>query len=205
MEAPICYIVGAGEDRGEQFSVRQGDLLIAADGGYARLKKAGLQPDLLVGDLDSLKYTPEEMPLLRLPKVKDVTDTWAAVEEGIRRGYRRFSFYGCTGGRFDHTLANLQTLAMLAEQGLEGTLYEGRQAITAIRGSHRFGAEYSGYLSVFSLTDSCEGVSLKGLKYELKNATLTNRFPLGVSNEFLGKEAEVTIEKGIALLVYTLP
>ncbi len=205
MEAPICYIVGAGEDHGEQFSVKPGDLLIAADGGYARLKQAGLQPNLLVGDLDSLKYAPEETPLLRLPKVKDVTDTWAAVEEGIRRGYRKFSFYGCTGGRFDHTLANLQTLAMLAEQGLEGTLYEGRQAITAIKGSRRFGPQYSGYLSVFSLTDSCEGVSLKGLKYQLENAALSNRFPLGVSNEFLGKEAEVTIEKGIALLVYTLP
>lgn len=205
MEAPICYIMGAGEDHGERFSMSAGDLLIAADGGYARLKSAGLQPDLVVGDLDSLLAEPEGAPLLRLPRVKDVTDTWAAVEEGIRRGYHRFALYGCTGGRFDHTLANLQTLAMLAERGLEGTLNEGRQVITAMTGSRRFGPEYHGFLSVFSLTDRCEGVSLKGLKYELEDATLTNRFPLGVSNEFLGKEAEVTVEKGIALLVYTLP
>ena len=204
MKAPVCYIVGAGEDRGLPICPRQSDLLIAADGGYRTVKKAGLKPDLVVGDLDSLCAEPEGELLIRLPKVKDVTDTWAAVEEGIRRGFRKFELYGCTGGRFDHTFANLQTLTMLAQKGMEGRIHDGSQVMTAVTGpaTMRFGAERSGYLSVFSLTDSCEGVTLKGLKYELEGANLINSFPLGVSNEFLGKEAEVSLQKGTALLVY---
>lgn len=198
----ICYIVGAGEDCGLDFVPQPGDLVIAADGGYEKLQAAGIHPDLVIGDFDSLGAAPQEQNVITLPTVKDVTDTWAAVTLGQERGYREFRFYGCFGGRFDHTMANIQTLAHLAQQGMRGVLYSREQVITAISGETvTFDASCSGFFSVFSHTDRCTGVSLKGLKYELENAELSSLFPLGVSNEFLGKPSSVTIEEGIAILV----
>ncbi len=200
---PICYIIGAGEDFGLDFIPRSGDLVIAADGGYRACKKAGIHPDLVVGDFDSLGAAPEEQNVITLPKVKDITDTWAALELGRGRGFRRFRLYGCTGGRIEHTIANLQTLAYGAGLGLECELFDRKQVITTLCcGTKQFGAERTGFLSVFAHGDRCAGVTLRGLKYELDSAELTNEFPLGVSNEFLGTESAVTVENGTLILVF---
>lgn len=199
----ICYIVGAGEDCGLDFTLEPEDILIAADGGYRKVKDAGLRPHMVIGDFDSLGQAPEEKQVITLPAIKDVTDTWAAIDWAQKRGYTVFHLYGCTGGRVEHTLANIQTAADLAEKGMECLIFDKNQVITAIsEKTVVFQPEMKGYLSVFSYSDVCEDVTLKGLKYELENATLTNRFPLGVSNEFLGRQASVTVGSGIALLVY---
>ena len=199
----ICYIVGAGEDYGLDFVPKEQDLVIAADGGYRVLTEAGIRPDLVIGDFDSLGAAPQEDQVITLPTVKDVTDTWAAIELGKERGYRRFFLYGCTGGRFEHTVANMQTAAALAQDGMECRIFDKSQIITALSGgTMTFGADKSGFLSVVSHTDRCTGVTLKGLKYELEDAQLSNTFPLGVSNEFLGKPSAVTVETGIAILIF---
>ena len=199
----ICYIVGAGEDYGLDFVPKEQDLVIAADGGYRVLTEAGIHPDLVIGDFDSLGAAPQEDQVITLPTVKDVTDTWAAIELGKERGYRRFFLYGCTGGRFEHTMANIQTAAALAQDGMECRIFDKTQIIAALSGgTMTFGADKSGFLSVFSHTDRCTGVTLKGLKYELEDAQLSNTFPLGVSNEFLGKPSAVTVETGIAILIF---
>lgn len=204
----ICYIVGAGEDFGLDFVPSAEDLLIAADGGYRAVRAAGLQPQVVIGDFDSLGTAPADEEVITLPTVKDVTDTWAAIRLGMERGYRRFFLYGCTGGRFEHTLANVQTVADAAARGMECRLYSETQVITAIcGGTVHFGAERSGFVSVFSHTDRCCGVTIRGMKYTLENAELTNRFPLGVSNEFIGQPSSVTVGSGTAILVYdrTIP
>lgn len=199
----ICYIVGAGEDCGLDFTPRDEDLVIAADGGYATLKKAGLRPHMVIGDFDSLGAAPAGEQVITLPAVKDVTDTWAAIDCGLKQGYDTFYLYGCTGGRVEHTLANLQTAAALAEQGKRCVIFGKDRVMTAICAETVcFSQHCEGFLSVFAFTNCCEGVTLKGLKYELENARLTNRFPLGVSNEFLGQNASVTVASGIAVLVY---
>lgn len=199
----ICYIVGAGEDFGLDFIPGAEDLLIAADGGYRAVLAAGLQPQVVIGDFDSLGAAPEGMEVVTLPTVKDVTDTWAAIRLGMERGYRRFFLYGCTGGRFDHTLANVQTVADVAGRGMECRLYSETQVITGIcGGTVHFGAEHKGFISVFSHTDRCGGVTIRGMKYTLENAELTNSYPLGVSNEFIGQPGSVTIGSGTAILVY---
>ena len=198
----VCYIIGAGEDCGLDFLPGADDFVIAADGGYSRLLQAGIHPDLVIGDFDSLGAAPEKETVITLPVVKDVTDTWAAIELGKEKGYREFWIYGGTGGRFDHTLANVQTLAALAELGMQGYLVGMTQITTAVSGkTMEFGPERSGFLSVFSHTDRCTGVSMEGLKYELQNAELSNRFPLGVSNEFLGVPGKLTVGEGIAIVV----
>lgn len=200
----ICYIVGAGSDYGLDFVPRPVDWVIAADGGYDRVKAAGITPQMVIGDFDSLGRIPQEDHVITLPTEKDVTDTWAAIDLGKQQGYSEFHLYGCTGGRFEHTLANIQILADLAAQGMTGVLVDQTQLITALPAGRtmEFGPEKRGFLSVFSHTDRCTGVNLRGLKYPLRNGTLTNRFPLGVSNEFCGTTSSVTMDTGIAILVF---
>jgi thiamine pyrophosphokinase len=212
----ICHIIGAGEYYGHSFTKCPEDFIICADGGLNNLigydgrqqpaaKTLGLSCDLLIGDLDSLEEIPEGVEVIRLNREKDETDTFAAVREGIKRGYARFHFHCCTGGRADHTIANVQLLAWLAERGLRGFLYDRDSVMTAVTdGSISLPQRESGLISVFSLTDKSIGVNLRGLKYPLADATVTNTFPIGVSNEFTGKESSVSVERGTLLVVYPI-
>ncbi len=202
MSDTCCYIVGAGERTDDCISPADGDLVIAADGGFTWLRDMGVEPQLVVGDFDSLIAEPEEVPFLRLAKEKDDTDTMAAIGVAMEQGYRVFRIYGGTGGRFDHTQANLQLLTWLSRRGCEGTLYgKGWQATAVTNGEVRFLAGAKGMISVFCQGDIAAGVYLEGLKYPLQNATLTCEFPLGVSNEFMGCPSRVAVKKGTLLVV----
>ena len=132
MEAGICYVVGAGEFCPRGLTPGPGDLVIAADGGFAALEGLGLSPDLVVGDFDSLGHRPDHPHVVALPVEKDDTDMHSAIRLGWERGYRAFRLYGGTGGRIDHTLANIQSLARLASQGGRGWLVGPRWTATAL-------------------------------------------------------------------------
>ena len=56
-------------------------------------------------------------------------------------------------------------------------------------------------LSLFSLSDECEGICVRNAEYECSDITLTNRFPLGVSNKWTSGEAEISVKKGILLVL----
>lgn len=198
----ICYIVGAGENYGLDFTPTTNDFVIAADAGLRYLEQCNIMADLVIGDFDSLNKIPSYPNTKSLSPEKDDTDMLAAVHEGIKAGYSIFHIHCGTGGRIDHTIANLQVLAYLAQNGMQGSLFDRGSVITAITDREMtFEAIPSGYISVFSFTEKSEGVYLRGLKYELDNAVLTNTFPLGVSNEFIGKESSISVGHGTLLIV----
>lgn len=202
MEQGICYLIGAGRNTGLDFTPTANDYVIAVDGGLTFLEEAGIAPDLIIGDFDTLGYCPEGPNVIRLDTAKDDTDTLAALREGIRRGYSMFHLYCGTGGRIDHTIANLQLLAFLAQDGRQGFLHEGETVLTAITdGTLYLPPREGGYLSVFACSEQAEGVFLRGLKYELEDACLTNTFPLGTSNEFMGPAGSISVRKGTLLIV----
>lgn len=200
----VCFIVGAGEvDPRLTLNLRSDDLLIAADGGFSTVEQMGLAPHLVIGDFDSLGDRPDHPNTVALPTVKDETDMCAAIRLGRERGYTRFALYGGTGGRLAHTLANLQLLDGLVQEGCRGFLVGDGTVSTAVHnGELRFPDHMSGYLSVFCTSGRAEGVTLRGLKYELANETLTGSFPLGVSNEFVGTPARVSVENGSLLVLW---
>ena len=111
MKAGICYAVGAGENYGLDFEPGGDDFVIAVDAGFCFLEEKGVHIDLVIGDFDTLRYVPQHPNVIALKPEKDDTDMLAAVREGIRAGYRRFFLYCGTGGRPEHTMANLQMLA----------------------------------------------------------------------------------------------
>lgn len=204
MTGKNCCIFGAGEHFGTPAELPPDSFIIAADGGYDYLRGIGITPDLVIGDFDSLGAPPDGKNVLILPQVKDDTDMAAAIREATGRSFSQLHIYGGTGGRLDHTLANIQCLADLAGKGAVGYLYDRDAVITAISGGDAisFPEDSSGYVSAFAHTDSVLGVYERGLKYGLTDATLVSRIPLGVSNEFTGAAAEISIRSGILIVIY---
>jgi len=204
-----CYIAGAGEFR-EKAMPEKGDYVIAADGGYEALTSRGVTPDLVVGDFDSL--TPDltedvsnHPNVVRSPAEKDETDMMLAVRQGLDRGYKIFVINGGLGGRLDQTVANIQILAYIAENGARGILLGPESCVIAIKnGEIGFGsnAARGGTISIFSAGDKAEGVTLKGLKYPLENAIVTSNYPIGVSNEFTGEPVTITVQTGILIIIW---
>lgn len=199
----ICYIVGAGENYGFDFTPTSDDFVIAADAGLRYLEQYGITADLVIGDFDSLNNIPSHPNAKVLSPEKDDTDMLAAVREGVKAGYSVFHIYCGTGGRIDHTIANLQVLAYLAQNGMQGFLFDRDNIVTTIANRKMaFDKIPAGYISVFSYTEKSEGVNLRGLKYELVDAVLTNAFPLGVSNEFIGEDSSISVDAGTLLIVF---
>ena len=197
-----CVIFCAADFQGLAFPLNGEELVIAADGGLAHTRKLGIVPDMILGDFDSLGYTPEGANVF--PVEKDDTDAMLAVRRGLAEGCDTFLLYGSLDGpRLDHTVANFQTLQFLADHGATGYLIGNREMVTVVKNSTlRFPAGQEGTISVFCLGPDATGVTLEGLYYPLKNGTLTAGFPLGVSNHFTGAEATITVRDGSLLVIW---
>lgn len=198
-----CHIVGAGEMGDCRIAWKKGDLLIAADAGYAFVHAQGLKPDLVVGDFDSLGSVPEGEKVVRHPVMKDDTDMMLAVKLAFEAGCERFYLYGALGGRLDHTLGNLQTAMYIANRGGQPFLVGQDWCVTALHDSvMRFRPEAAGVLSVFTLAGPARGVTLENLLYPLQDYTMESDVALGVSNEFIGQAARVAVREGTLILVF---
>ena len=196
-----CIIFCAAGFDGLLAPIPEGALVIAADGGLRHTQALGIDPDVILGDFDSLGYIPADSRVF--PVEKDDTDAMLAVRLGLRRGCRWFEFYGALDGpRLDHTVANFQTLGYLATHGARGVLI-GRDYIATVLAeeSISFSEGAEGILSLFCLGASA-GVSIEGLHYPLERGTLTPDFPLGVSNHFTGSPARITVHHGLVLALW---
>ena len=197
-----CVIFCAAEFDSLLRPFREGDYIIAADGGLRHTQKLNITPDAVLGDFDSLGFTPEGANVF--PVEKDDTDAMLAVRQGLSLGYREFLLYGSLDGpRLDHTVANFQTLQFLADQGAAGYLAGKDTLVTVVKNSAiRFPEGGTGTISVFCLGSDAQGVNIEGLYYTLENGTLTAGFPLGVSNHFTEKEARISVAEGSLLVLW---
>ena len=198
-----CHIVGAADFAAQRFAPASCDLVIACDAGLRALEKLGRKPDIILGDFDSLGETPKGDNVLLHPVKKDDTDSYLALVYGLEHGYDRFILHGCTGGgRFDHTLSNLQTLSHSAENGADAWLFDRGYTAFVLRGGRLDFEPRTGTVSVFAWGGEARGVFERGLEYTLENAVLTPERPVGVSNSFIGKAASIGVTGGALLVVW---
>ena len=197
-----CLIISGGE-YAPFAKPEEGCFVIACDRGYEHARRAGIRPDLVVGDFDSCALEPEDgVPLRRLPTEKDDTDTMSALRLALDMGLRDFTLVCALGGRLDHLLANLQTLAFAAAHGCTARIESPDTEILALRGgSLRLPRREGWSLSVFAMDGPCRGLSIRGAKYPLEDAELRPDLPLGVSNEWLAEEAEISVREGTILII----
>ena len=144
-----CIIFCAADFFGLVEPVGPEDFIIAADGGLRHTQALGITPNEIIGDFDSLGYTPQGATVF--PVEKDDTDCMLAIKRGLERGCRRFVIYGGLGGkRLDHTMANFQSLGYLATHGALGFLVGDRSLVCAIKdGGLRFPQGAAGDFSAF--------------------------------------------------------
>lgn len=192
-------MIAGGEFSSDEFCVDEQDFVIAVDGGYAYVKDL-CAVDLAVGDFDSLGYIPKGIATLRHNPIKDYTDTHLAFEEAYKRGYDEFIVYGALGGRLDHTLANLQSAYAFAKKGVKVKLI-GKDCYAEVITDKKVISGSKGQIFSLFAFDIAKGVYIKDGKYPLVDATLTNTFPLGVSNELLDKDCEIRVGDGAVLLI----
>lgn len=197
-----CCIFGAAEFDRLLEPIQKEDIVIAADGGLRHTERLGLNPQVVLGDFDSLGYEPKGANVF--PVEKDDTDSMLAVRRGLSLGCSRFLLYGSLDGpRLDHTVANFQTLQFLADRGAFGYLIGKDYLVTAVKnGGLQFPASARGIVSVFCWGRDAGGVSIRGLQYPLENGSLTAGFPLGVSNHFTGNAGEILVEDGSLLVLW---
>lgn len=202
-----CIVIGAGDLTVGSINVGEDDLVIAVDGGLNYCSVLEVEPDLILGDFDSvgeeqkiaLLNLQEQIPdwVIALKPEKDDTDMLAALKMGLEFGYTSFHIYAATGGRLEHTIANIQCLLYLKNRDAVGYLMDGNGMIFVLQNEEvKLKNTLEGYLSLFSLGKCAKGVTIEGMKYELNQYTLTNDFPIGISNEFVGKDAVIRVEDG---------
>ena len=202
----VIFTARCDGDLARAYAPREGDCVLCADAGWLLARRANVKPMLVIGDFDS-SDEPADEATRRVPVEKDDADTMLCLKRGLAMGLDDFLIVGGFGGRVDHTLANFQALHYAALRGVRAGMNDGDSwATVVVDGAVAVPRDVTGpagraqKLSVFALTDACRGVSIRGAKWTLEGATLTNAFPLGLSNEFTAPVAEIAVERG-ALLV----
>ncbi len=192
----------------EVIKQKKGAVVYAVDGGLTVAHEAGVVPDVLVGDFD----TADEQLVSRYEVIcetvrhrpeKDATDTELAIEEAMSRGADNIVLLGATGSRMDHTLANIHMLYKILLQGKEACILNENNRITLHNRSFRRkkDALFGRYVSFLPLFYDVQEVSLSGVKYPLEKKTLMAGTSLGVSNEAVGEEIEVSFSAGFLLMI----
>lgn len=186
------------------------DYVVCADAGMKFCHTAGIQPDLILGDFDSVddaSYTyfketcPERME--RFPTHKDETDTELALLRAIAAGADAVTMIGATGTRIDHLLGNIQMLKLALDRGVPCQIVDAHNRIRMVDGqimlqkSDQFGK----YVSLLPFTPEVTGITLKGFAYEVENFTLVSGIARGVSNELEAETASITCQNGILLVI----
>ncbi|PDW03846.1 thiamine diphosphokinase [Candidatus Viridilinea mediisalina] len=188
--------------------VAEADLVIAADGGGNALFAAGLTPDLVVGDLDSLDpaaraaFELAEAEIVAFPVEKDETDLELALLAAVARGAERIDILAAFGGRWDQTLANVALLALPELNGRRVRLLSETQEAYLVRGETPIAGALGATISLLPMGGAARGINSRGLRYPLHNAELRFERSRGVSNQISAPPAQISVAEGLLLVVH---
>src|SRR6266487_1274311 len=191
-------------------AIGSAEMFIAADSGAETALQYGCTPRIVVGDFDSLdtavlqELSERGSEVRRVAVEKDETDTELAVQVAIEQEATSITLAGAFGGaRFDHTMANILLLAGF--EGVPITLVDGPSMCWLVRGpgSSAIDGQVGDLVSLLPLTGHVSGIRTKGLYYVLKGETLAFGKPRGVSNMLIEEHAEISVQGGMLLVIYT--
>lgn len=175
-------------------------LFITADGGTYHAHKLNLEPDVIIGDLDSYKITGKESAKVIRDEDQETNDLEKALSFALNNSATRVIVFGATGKRLDHTLKNLSVLLQFDPKFQEITFMDDYALIKIIHSPYKATFEPGTILSLFPLSGKVEKITTKGLKYPLFNENLENGIRDGSSNEAIEKTIEIEFKKGDLLL-----
>src|SRR6266480_1407228 len=208
----VVIFAGGALRPGKAFyaAIGSAEMFIAADSGAETALQYGCSPRIVVGDFDSLdtavlqELSERGSEVRRVAVEKDETDTELAVQLAIEQEATSITLLGALGGaRFDHTMANILLLAGF--EGVPITLVDGPSMCWLLRGpgSSAIDGRVGDLVSLLPLTDDASGIRTSGLYYALKGEALFFGKPRGMSNVLTEEHAEVSVESGMLLVIYT--
>jgi len=191
----LLVIVGGGNLDAELLRGlhASGAHLVGADGGADQIAAAGLMPELIVGDLDSLERPHTWSGSARLMPIAEQETT--DFEKALYSTQAPVTVaMGVTGRRFDHTLAALDAVTRYA-MGRKIILVDEEDVALALTGTFAFAVEAGGRVSVHPLAPVTFRGS-EGLKYPLDGLTLAPGVRTGTSNEAVTGPFAIVPEEG---------
>jgi thiamine pyrophosphokinase len=208
--AALAALVFAGGDPpGPEGLARSAgaDLVIAADSGLAHARALGVHVDLVIGDLDSVDPAALDAAVAdgtvveQHPAAKDATDLELALDAALHRGATAVHVVGVGGGRLDHFLGNVLLLASPHYATARVDAHVGGAHVTVVHDHVDLDGAPGALCSLLPLGGPAVGVLTDGLRFPLHRETLPPGTTRGVSNEFLGTRATVSLESGVLLAV----
>ncbi|HET7271295.1 MAG TPA: thiamine diphosphokinase [Rubrobacter sp.] len=203
------FLNGAPDSPGLIHDVaKRADLVVAADGGARYALDAGIVPDLVVGDMDSLgedlarEVERRGASLERHQVMKDKMDGHLAVLAARDTGATAADLLCAVGGRFGALFAVPHILLAAERIGLRSTVVAdwGRMFVIEA-GSRTVEGAPQDSISIFPLSGPATGVTLEGFVYPLEDARLEPGDTLGFHNELIGHEARIGVREGTLLVV----
>ena len=210
-ERPVkkkCVIVAGGTLEDEDFHrriIQEAEIIICADGGARHVWRLGIIPDLVIGDLDTLReneakdLVDRHVELIRYPQAKDYTDTHLCLLKALELGYQHIEMVGCLGGRFDHALANVMLLALPQAREVDVRICDPLQEIFLIKPGMTLTGQKGEIISLLPLSEAVTGISTAGLAYQVPHGKFEMGIGNGISNVFSEEKVEITLGKGLLL------
>jgi thiamine pyrophosphokinase len=191
-----------------QVRLGDGDLVICVDGGARHALAMGLQPQVAVGDMDSIEPELQEhleregCRFLKHPSRKNETDSELAIRYALSEGATELVLLAALGGRIDHTLANVLLLTIPELSKVGARLVDGNQELILIRDEVAIEGTPGDLVSLLPLSTDVAGIQTEGLEYALHGGTLKLGEARGVSNVLVAGRARVEVQQGLLLLVH---
>jgi len=208
----IIFCVHNSGSRGAEYksiitSVKEKSLLIAVDSGADLLFQLRITPDIIIGDLDSIKpnvldYFQNRVEIIRFPKEKNETDTELAVEWCINKGIRELLIINNMRGDLAHTLGVLAILNSGFTKKVDIHIESLHETAFMVPKKCRLKGKVGQKLSLLPISPVVKGITTSGLAYPLKNEELRYDACRGLSNLFV--DEEVTINYGYGRLIALL-
>ncbi len=192
-------VIIAGGDVGDYIKnyIKGDDFVICADSGLDRAEKFGIKPNIVLGDMDSVISKNIGEDAVIYPCRKDFTDSEIAVDYAKEHGFSQFLMFGMIGSRMDHTIANITLLKNLEN----AVIINENNEIYLLRDKIKIEAPIGTTISILPIFGDVSGVTTYGLDYPLTNGSITCGTSLGVSNVMTEAVCEITVEKGMALVI----
>jgi thiamine pyrophosphokinase len=183
--------------------INDGDTVICADSGFDRAVRLGAEPDIVLGDMDSVSGDYTKAVFEKFPVEKDWTDSELAVNYVIDKGFDSAVLLGCTGSRADHSLANIFLLRRLEDSGVKAVIINDDNMIYMPKNGIKLRGRAGDIVSVLPISERVTGYTARGLYYSAENLTLEFGKTLANSNHMISEECEVSWKTGEAVVIKT--
>ncbi|CAH2212844.1 thiamine diphosphokinase [Tepidibacter aestuarii] len=183
------------------------DCIICADGASNHAYNMNINPDIIIGDLDSISdkvkkyFIDKNIEFNKFPSKKDKTDTEICIDYAIDIGSKEIDFIGVLGSRMDHSLANINLLYSLLKKGIKSRIINENNEIYMTDNKIQITGKKGDIVSVIPIHSDALGVTLKGLEYPLEDYDLEFGISLGISNVLVDDKCEISIKSGCVLVI----